>query len=59
VSITTWTLTDPVARTARAAGGYGGFGKDIAFPLRTPPEMVFGIDPGLEFERFEFGAGGG
>ena len=42
------------------AGGYGGFGRDIAFPFRTPPEMVLGIDPGLAFDRFEFeGPGGG
>src|SRR5688572_30912657 len=37
-SISTWTLTDPPALTALAAGGYGGFGRLIALPFNTPPE---------------------
>ena len=41
-STSTWTVTAPDALTARAAGGYGGLGRLTAFPLSTPPEIVFG-----------------
>src|SRR6185503_7545451 len=51
-SMSTWTLTDPPARTAFAAGGYGGFGRLIALPFRTPPEICFGTS-------FFTGGGGG
>ncbi len=49
-SIKTCTLTEPLARTALAAAGYGGVGRLVALPLSTPPEIVFG---------FGFGVGGG
>src|SRR5215813_10649067 len=38
-SISTWTTTVPAACAALAIGGYAGFGKLMALPLRTPPEM--------------------
>jgi hypothetical protein len=41
-SINTWTLTEPLALTALAAGGYGGFGKLMALAFSMPPEIVFG-----------------
>src|SRR5207302_2134835 len=53
--ISTWTLTAPPARTALAAGGYGGFGRLVAFPLSTPPETVFGGGGG---DAFGLGGGG-
>jgi hypothetical protein len=40
--IKTCTLTAPDAPTALAAGGYEGFGNDMALPFRIPPERVFG-----------------
>ena len=45
-SIKTSTLTEPLARTAFAAGGISGIGKLIAFPLSSPPETVFGTGGG-------------
>src|SRR5438270_3455581 len=53
--INTWTLTAPPARTARAAGGYGGLGKLVALPFKTPPETVFGAGGG---DGLAFGGGG-
>ena len=50
-SIKTWTVTAPLARTALAAGGYGGFGRLVALPFNTPPEICFGT--------FFTGGGGG
>src|SRR5215467_4504467 len=47
-SISTSTETAPAARTARAAGGYLGFGRLIAFPLSTPPEIVSFARPTLD-----------
>ena len=41
-SIKTCTFTAPLARTARAAAGYGGRGKVIALPFNTPPEIFLG-----------------
>jgi hypothetical protein len=36
-------LTAPEARTALAAGGYGGLGKLTALPFNTPPDICLGI----------------
>ena len=52
-SIRTCTLTEPLARTALAAGGYGGEGKLVALPFKTPPDTVLGTGFGV------FGGGGG
>ena len=38
-SIVTWTTTVPDAWACRAIGGYAGFGRLIALPLSTPPEI--------------------
>ena len=35
----TWTTTVPEACACLAIGGYAGFGRLIAFPLSTPPEI--------------------
>src|SRR5215510_942944 len=49
-SISTCTTTVPEACAALAIGGYAGFGKLIALPFRTPPEMGarggVGVDAG-------------
>lgn len=38
-SMTTWTTTVPAALAARASAGYSGFGRLMALPLSTPPEI--------------------
>src|SRR6267143_5763631 len=51
-SIVTCTTTVPEACACLAMGGYAGFGRLIAFPLSTPPEI--GALGGVGF-----GSGGG
>jgi hypothetical protein len=54
-SIVTCTVTVPEACVALAIGGYAGFGRLMALPLSTPPEMgALGPD-----EAVGFGGGGG
>src|SRR5262249_27475526 len=38
-SMVTWTTTVPEACACFAIAGYGGFGKLMAFPFSTPPEI--------------------
>ena len=38
-SMVTWTTTVPEACACLAIGGYAGFGRLIAFPFKTPPEI--------------------
>ena len=45
-STRTWTLTGPDAPAARATGGYGGCGSEMALPFRTPPATLLGVLPG-------------
>ena len=46
-SISTCTVTVPPALAACAAGGYDGFGSEVAFPLSTPPLICFGMRGGV------------
>src|SRR5687767_16012479 len=52
-SMVTCTTTVPEAWAALAIGGYEGFGKLIALPFRTPPEI------GARGFGFSSGGGGG
>src|SRR5687768_2908642 len=51
--MSTCTTTVPEAWAALAIGGYDGFGKLIALPFRTPPEI------GARGFGFSSGGGGG